>query len=574
MVDSYITYNATTKRSSAAEVLKILQKEKAKRDLELSDKYQEILSFKEANSALLLEDERGNIMIQGLTRLQDALTEARIGTINAKANYEAAKLMSNDPVKLRQLIETQFSRGVYYTLNQEETQLRTQLNQLQLQQANLRQKLTSDHTAIGTLQSQIDQIQAKLDQMNQASAEAYLEVVRQYWLATKQKEEELQTAVDDQFQQAKELSTKASYYAILLSEKNRIENLCEILDDRIKEINVTEDAGALNISILEVARAADKPSKPQKTRIMALALVLGLLLGVGLALLVDWRDNRLRSADEVTAVLGVPVLGTVPSIKGSGDVAVCGRHVSNDPMSHIAESYKTIRTAVYFGVPEGQAKTILITSPAPGDGKSTLTSNLATAMAQADQKTLIIDADFRKPMQHNIFDINQKPGISDLLAGFGRLEDIIQSTSQPNLDLMPCGSIPVNPSEILNSQAFSKLLERLCRSYDRILIDSPPVMPVADARVLGALTDVTVVVLRADKSTRKASQQARDGLLSVGARILGAVVNDVNPRRDRYGYSYSGYGYGYGYGQRSRSKKKPSVDQESSSPEREKEKVI
>lgn len=547
VVDSYITYHATSKRSTASEVLKILQNEKDKRDTELDDKYQTILNFKKENSDLTLEDQRGNIMIQGLAKLLNALTEARIETINAKAGYEAAKLMSNDPAKLRQLIEVQHPRGLYSSINQEENQLRTQINLLQLQLMGLRGKINADHPTVKTTEDKMTQIRNQLVELDKKSAVAYLEVTRQQWIATQQKETELQAAVDEQREEAQELNIKAAQYDILQSNLKRTENLCDILDSRIKELNVTEDVGALNISILEVARPADKPCKPQRARIMAMALVLGLMFGVGSALLLDFTDHRLRSTDEIAAVLGVPILGTVPSMKGKKDFIAHGLAVHQDPTSNTAEAYKTIRTAVYFGVPNGKAKSILVTSPTPGDGKTTLVSNLATAMAQAGQRSLVIDCDFRKPRQHVIFETEQEPGLSSILAGQQKLDEVIKRTSEDNLDIIPCGPIPINPSELLNSEAFADIIKELSGKYDRLLIDSPPVMPVSDARILGAMCDVTLLVLRAEKSTRKAGEQARDGLLSVGANILGVVVNDVHHGKGRYGY-YGGYGYGYGYG--------------------------
>jgi capsular exopolysaccharide synthesis family protein len=224
-----------------------------------------------------------------------------------------------------------------------------------------------------------------------------------------------------------------------------------------------------------------------------------------------------------------------------------GQKVRLRPKSVIAEAYRTVRTAVFFGVPKGEAQTILVTSPAAGDGKSTLASNLAITMAQAGQKTLILDADFRRPMQHNIFQIDNKMGLSSIIAGRHTASEATQAGPVERLDLIPSGPEAPNPSEMLNSDAFAEMLKDLSERYDRIIIDSPPVAPVADSKILGALCDIALLVLRAEKSTRRHSQHARDGLLSVGAHILGAVVNDVSRKAGRYGY-YSGYGYYTSYG--------------------------
>jgi capsular exopolysaccharide synthesis family protein len=354
------------------------------------------------------------------------------------------------------------------------------------------------------------------------------------------------------------LNAQLAQYTILQADWEQTRKLCDIIDDRIKELNVTEDVGALNISILEVARPAGSPSEPQKARVMAIVLVMGLMSGGGMAVLRAWMDQRLRSAEEISAVLDLPVLGVVPSMSKKESAVTRGQVVHKDSGSPASEAYRTIRTAVFFGAPKGEAKTILVTSPAPADGKTTLVSNLAIAMAQAGQKVLILDGDFRKPAQHKIFEVDfQDRGLSSTLAGTTTLEDAIWSTEIKGLDLLPCGPDVPNPSEILNSETFAKLLEQLSSKYDRVIIDSPPVMPVTDAQILAAICDVTLLVLRAEKSTRKISQQARDGLLSVGAHVLGVVVNDV-PKKGHYGY-YSHYGYYYGeYGYGRHKKKKAS----------------
>jgi capsular exopolysaccharide synthesis family protein len=481
-------------------------------------------------------------------------------------------------------------------------------------------------------------------------------------VAAKERESELQASYDIQYEASRDLGIKATEFSVLHSKMERIERFCEILDNRIKELNVTEDVGALNISVLEAARPADAPSKPEKTKYMATALVLGLMLGGGLAVLRDMLDYRLRSAEEISVVLGVPVLGVVPAMPRGETAALPGQNVSGllrgivngshrrasgkvavgishnkpektphtnigrphrvdsefssvkwiqnvnkksrrtvqagvsrepikrsrsespvrsrivkkekgflnrkdvvrrgqkahiEPKSIVAEAYRTIRTAVFFGVPKDEAKSILITSPSPGDGKSTIVSNLAIAMAQAGQKILVVDADFRKPMQHNIFEIHrEEKGLADVVAGAVDLESAVKAGPVEGLDILSCGTEIPNPSEVLNSDAFARLLGELTERYDRVIIDSPPVGPVADSQILSAICNITLLVLRAEVSTRRNSQHARDSLIGVGGHLLGVIVNGVRRKNGRYGY-YSGYGYynqhGY-YGDKNKSK--------------------
>ena len=548
VVDSYITYHATRKRSTSAEILKILRSEKDKSSKELAEKLQAMMDFKKQHEALAFESRQGNLVIERLERLSIVLTEAQLLTIEAESNYNTIKEMISDPTRLKQYVESQRAATAYLSTENQKAELKSKLEQLEISRANRSREVTPGHPAIIAFKNDIERIEKQIADIDIQFAEAQLAVAEQQYLAAKDRENQISEYYDDQRRQTLALNEQLAQYTILQSDWEQTKKLCDILDERIKELNVTEDVGALNISILEAAHPETTPSAPQKTKYMALALVMGLMLGAGLALLRDWKDQKLHSAEEISNVLGVPVLGVVPSMSRRENVAERGRKVYLDSKSSWAEAYRTIRTAVFFGAPKGEAKTILITSPAPSDGKTTLVSNLAIAMAQAGQKTLILDADFRKPMQHNVFRINHEDiGLSSVLAGAVKLHEAIQFTGIKELEILTRGPDVPNPSEILNSNGFAKLLELLSEEYDRIIIDSPPVIPVTDAQIIAAICDITLLVLRAEKSTRKISRQARDGLLSVGAHMLGVVVNDV-PRKGRYGYygSYGNYDSYYG----------------------------
>jgi len=562
IVDSYITYHATSKRSTSAEVLKILQSEKLKWNNELAEKRKALLDFKLANDSIALESSKGNIIVERLAQLSDALTKAQFETIDAKTNYETTKTMLNDQEKMEQFIDVQRAKGVFTAFSNQEMKLRTEIDTLEKQLNDLMLTLTDKATAVKALQDKIAAERAHLIELEKELQNQFiqlqLDTAYQEYLAAQEKEQQIRELYEQQRAQTIDLNAQLAKYEMLVSDFEQTKKLVDILDDRIKEINIVEDVGALNISILEAARTADKPSKPQKARIISFLLVLGLILGGGLAFLRDWLDQTLRSAEEISAILGMPVLGIVPTMSKRQSITERGQKVRLEANSTVAEAYRTIRTAVFFGAPKDEAKTVLITSPAPFDGKSTLVSNLGITMAQAGQRTLILDADFRKPMQHIIFETNhQDKGLTSVLAGTITLEETIQATEIEGLELLLCGpDVVLNPSEILNSENFARILEQLSNKYERIVIDAPPVIPVTDAQILAAICDVTLLVLKAAKSTRKVSQRARDGLLSVGGRILGIIVNDVPRKSGRYGYYYGGYGYYYSYYDDGRRKKK------------------
>ena len=547
IVDSYITYHATKKRSTAAEVLKILRKEKATRDAEWADKLQAMRRFKQEHKTLTFDQGKGNIVIERLAKLSESLTNAQLGTIADKIAYETSLTVSKDPASFRQWIETERG-GQRYRREREQTEL----NRLSARLAQLRHQMAPQAPAILTLEARISEIERQLADQDGEVAGVYVDVMHQGWLTALSAEDEIRKLLQGQKELAETLSAEDAEYAILEADLRRSEQINDILDSRIKELNITEDTGALNLTILEVAKASTTPTEPRKSRIMAIALMLGLMLGGGLALLRDMTDQRLRSVDQITAVLGTPLLGAVPHMTEGVSDAERGQHVHHEAQSNIAEAYRTIRTAVYFGITDDKSKTLLVTSPASAEGKSTLVSNLATSMAQAGQRTLVLDADFRKPSQHKIFEVSAEAGLANVLVAKSELDDVIARTAVEGLDILPCGPIPPNPSEMLNSQIFADTLAKLGERYDHIVIDSPPVIPVTDARILSAICDVTLLVLRAERSTRRAAEQTMEGLLSVGGQVLGVIVNDVPRRRGRYGYyGYGYYGYGYGgYGQR------------------------
>jgi capsular exopolysaccharide synthesis family protein len=217
--------------------------------------------------------------------------------------------------------------------------------------------------------------------------------------------------------------------------------------------------------------------------------------------------------------------------------AIRGQKVRISPESREAEAFRVVRTGLFFGAPKGQAKTILVTSPTSGEGKSTILANLGIAIAQAGQRVLIVDADFREPAQHRIFNLDRTTkGLSSVLAGVTTLEDAIERTGMDKLSLLTCGPDVPNPAELLHHDNFARVVGDLEDQYDRILIDSPPILAVTDALILSALSDVTILVLRAEYSTRPVSMQALESLANVGAKVLGVVLNDVPRRGRRYGY--------------------------------------
>jgi capsular exopolysaccharide synthesis family protein len=542
VVESYKTYHATRKRSTTGEVLRILQKEKKDRDEELAKKLKAMMALKSENIALTFEDRNSNIVLDRLDTLSAELTRADLQMVETKSVYENFRSMMNDPARLKRYADSERAKGIFISNADEWSKLETELEQLQMQLSDLLQQSAVSNSSTNALQTKVKQLENRLAFLYKRFAETQLAIAEQQYKAAKQKQEQIAGYFEAQRQEGLQFNKQLAEYTILKSDWEQTKKLCDILDDRIKEINITEDTGSLNISVLETAGPADMPSKPPKARCMAIALLFGLVLSGATALVRDKMDQRLRSMEEIAAALRLPSLGTIPSMSRREGPAIRGKKAYLDSKSVWAEAYRTIRTAVLFSDTNAKSRTILVTSPEAGDGKTTVVSNLAIAMAQAGQKTLVLEADFRKPMQDKIFGVNHNSkGLASVLTGAYELKDVIKTTCVSGLDILTCGPDVPNPSETLYSVNFNKVMKLLAKQYDRIIVDSPPVLPVTDAHILSSICQITILVLKAEKSTRKASQQARDVLLRVGARILGVVVNDV-PKNGRFGY-YNGDGY-------------------------------
>jgi polysaccharide biosynthesis transport protein len=543
VVEAYSDYISKQRHTSTTEVLAILRDSKTKLDKDIEDLRQKKLDFQTKYADLIIGNDRINPTLDRLGLLGTELTNAELSTINAQSDYETTKAMATDKDKIQELLNSRVLRS-------ERAELRQAMRDLEKETVGMGADYLPGMPQYTIVQGQMQKLKDEMAAEDKGLVDAYVADLETQYESAKQRQAELQDAYDQQNAKVKELNTRAADFALISAQLAEKESFDSEVTKKVQDLSVVEDANIPSVIPFEDAKSTEAPQvEPNYASTLFEALALGIVVGCLLAYLRDWLDQRLRSADEIKQVMQIPVLGVVPHIVGTRTPSQRGMQLHLDPMSDVAEAYRTIRTGVYFGTPGGAAKTLLVTSPAPGDGKTTLASNLAVAMAQAGNRILLLDADFRKPMQHKIFNLPKGVGLSSVLAGTMSLDEAIQETVVANLFVLPCGPIPANPSEILNSQTFADVLDQLVDRYDHVLLDSPPVLPVTDARILAASCDATILAVRAEKSTRKAAVYARDTLMSVGARLLGVVVNDVPRRKGIYGYYYSdSYLYQYGYG--------------------------
>jgi capsular exopolysaccharide synthesis family protein len=265
-------------------------------------------------------------------------------------------------------------------------------------------------------------------------------------------------------------------------------------------------------------------------------LLTGFLLAIGLAFGLEYIDSRIKSPDDIKAHLALPFLGLVPAvppkhIKGPSPLLDRGVPAS------FSESMRGLRTAVIFSSAAEGSRSIMVTSTAPSEGKTVIASNLGDALAQAEQRTIILDGDMRRPRVHETFEIAQEPGLSNVIAGTVALTAAIRKTNNPYLHILPAGLVPPNPAELLGSKKYLKLLEELGAAYDWIVIDAPPVMAVTDAAVIASSVGGVVFVVGSEMTPRRNAQIAVEQLVGVRAKIVGAVLNRVHVERHSYYYA-------------------------------------
>ncbi len=281
---------------------------------------------------------------------------------------------------------------------------------------------------------------------------------------------------------------------------------------------------------------------------LVIGVFVGLFLGVLGAFLLEYLDQTIKTSADIERALEIPVLGMIPMEQRPAVTNGNGRRRANLPLVSLmspdnpaSEAYRTLRTNVTFvNAEQRHLKLIVVTSPGPGEGKSTTAANLAITLAQQGAPTLLVDADLRRPLVHRAFNLVQEPGLTDVLVGKALLREAIRPNVVPKLDVLPAGALPPNPSELLGSEPMKRMLEQLRGQYETIIFDSPPTLAVTDATVLGAEADAVILVVRAGETEEVAAQRAVAQLRRVEARVAGTVLNGLQKRRDRY-YNYYAY---------------------------------
>jgi len=542
LADDYIQQNLQVKWDEALKASEWLSGRLVELKGKLEKSEDGLQAYAQANSILFVE-EKQNLVNARLKQLQEEYTKAQADRFQKESLYnlvQTGKVQDLPGVLDNHLIQD----------------LSVRLAEVQRDYAQLTATVKPDYPKAVALKKQVDALQANLDHEKGALAG---NIVDGYHSALAN-EKYLAQAVEEQKKEVNDIAEKSIQYNILKREVDTSRQLFEGLLQRMKEAQVSAGLEASNIRIVDAAEVPKRPAKPRVVFNLALGVILGLGVGIGLAFFQEYLDNTLKTPDEVETLLRLPSLGVLPafSLNGTGkaarDRSACVAPGKDPPMAaaiqtHPAavEAFRSLRTSILLSA-NPVPKVLLITSALPGEGKTTTAINLGATLASLDSRVVIVDCDMRLPACHRMTGVENKPGFVQCLTGYVDLsEAILPVPGVANLSVIPCGLIPPNPAEVLSSPLTGELLRRLRAEFEYVLVDSPPLLSAADSRILATLTDAVVLVVRAFQTPHDMVLRARSLLYGARARILGVALNDVDIRRDGYSYKYY-YHYEYGSG--------------------------
>ena len=507
------------------------------------------LAYERAHQIWELDDKQ-NITTQRLTDINREVTEAQSDRMRKEALYEFAKAGNIDAVP--QLRENSLLQELFRRRTEVYTQYLDSLNQY-----------GPNFPKVQRLQSQLKETEGLIDN----EKHNILASLGNDYNAARQREGLLTEALNDQKGEVNLMAQSMVEYNILKREAEASKTMYDSLLTKLKEASIAVGLKSTNIRVVDPAMIPSSPSRPAKTRNIALSFLVGMVGGIGLALLREYLDNTVKTPDDIETLARLPSLAVVPAFTSdNGKVKrgrLLGRASSNGhekrielvaqhlPKSQMSEAFRALRTALLLSQADHPPQVILVTSALPREGKTTAAANLAVTLAQLGDRTLLIDADLRKPGVGRLLNLTDSKyaGLSSYLAGVSSLDLVTVPHPQiPNLVAIPTGPLPPNPADLLSSHKLAEALRLLRKDYKFIVIDSPPIMAATDAVILSVQADGVLLVVRSGETPKEAFTRARDLLTSVKCCLLGVVLNAVDSSAPDYYYSYRYYPYSYGYG--------------------------
>jgi capsular exopolysaccharide synthesis family protein len=561
VVQSYQDYLGETYQDYSDQTVHLITRAKDELDRQLAEKEAFYREFRATSPHLLTNPNGDKINIH----------ELRIGEIE---RARAEQMLKNTQLKARvEAIEAALQRGGHreaLTLLAKQSSaaagFRTPLDAVdrQLIDALLEEQLLLEHFGddhpdvistrrkIATLREHSGQVASGDSGEPRDFLAVYLDSLQQEVEVGHQQLAELDELFTSEQEAARALSTYQLADENHRSAIGRLRQLFDGVIKRLEEINLIPEHGGVKTQVISPPGMGEKV-EPNLLVIGLLSLLLGMTLGAGGAFVAEKTDQRFRSPEELRQHLGLPIVGHIPMIHADKtssqdedgaaalDPSLCAFH---SPEHAASEAYRSVRTALYFSARGAGHRVIQVTSPVPGDGKTTLSANLAISAADSGKKVLLIEADFRRPRLGDIFALDEAHGVSSVIGRESELDEAIQQTPIENLSVMPCGPRPKNPSELLTSPRFQQLLDAARQQFDLILVDTPPLLAVTDPAVVAPRVDTVLLVVSLGRNVRYVANRAAEILDGIGANVLGVVVNRMD---ENAGYGNNQYGYRRGY---------------------------
>jgi len=472
------------------------------------------------------EGGNGSVTVASLMQLNEAANEAQARRVAAQAQWNAEQgspLLSSQSVLSSSAVQ----------------QLMTERAEVEAKLQSARSRYLPDHPAIEKLEGELSAVRQQLNR----TAREVRDSIRAQYVAAQTAEERLKAQVSQLRGATLAEQDRAVRYNTLAREADTNRSIYDGLLQRYRELNAAAGISSSNISIIDSADPPLVPSAPSFPWNLGVALLLGLGISGAAVLVRDQLEDKIRAPEDVEQKVGLSLLGVIPVVR-DGEPA----EALDDPKSPISEAYNSLRGSLSYSTAEGLPGLLMVTSAEPAEGKTTTSFAIARSFALAGKRVLLVDADLRRPSVHRMAGASNRKGLSSLLAGQDTLEGVVIPSGQDNLSLVPSGPLPASPTELLGSPRMAALLEQFSEAYDLVVIDSPPVLGLADSPVLSALADGVVVVIEAERGRRgmvKASLRRLQGMHPV---ILGAVLTKFDSRRGAGGssayYSYEYFRYG------------------------------
>ncbi len=536
-VQSFLAYTRGLRADGSGKVSQFLAEELDVAEKNLRQAEERLLAFKKENNILSVLEQRLDILAKDIGRYTDAVGETRIKRIELASVRQRAQGLSGEDV---------LESPIFALASNAETATALKESYVREKQriAEVAEELGPKHPVY---QFQEKKVRELLEAIQTESRRAMHEIEERYQAAVAS-ERALSVELERLKKEALDLDSKSTLYNELDRKQQAAAKNYELVLGRLGTSDISSRNDQINVRPHAKARYAPLVYPRIKVNI-ALAFVLSLLLGIGLAFFLDHLDRTLKSPEDVDAAVGAPLLGVIPIVEevAGAEPAAAMRnrdlYVFENPTSAAAECCRSIRTNIIFSAADREIRSITISSARPREGKTTTTIYLGTTMAQSGQRVLLVDTDLRRPRLHKPLGVSRTRGVTNLILGDSEIEDVIKTTDIPNLYVLPCGPQPPNPAELLLSNRFESVLAELEKRFDLILLDSPPLLAVTDAVVLARHSDGAILITQAGKTVAEDASMAARQLRDVNARILGVILNDMNLSDRRYGYAYYSYGY-------------------------------